>query len=328
MPVWLNDLLGPAAGAAITAVIVGLLGWRRARARAAALQLSKPVTFDAFLRANTAPYPRRWRLGWVTVNAGPPAWRPRFSLRRRPVVLPMSAVVDQIRGLAGIRERIIVNPGCRIIVASAGDVNLELAVFPIDLSTARQALESGYAQLLPVVGESPSRLEIGRVAEVVLDVVNAEHPGGVDSVSVTITGEGTDVQIVLIPHRQLGGFSLCVWADDRGIDVLWAAVHDLSTHDEIDLGVRTANIPRTGDWAGALRRSIADELARPITVKVRRGLLGHKLTCSISVDGQIKTMLIGRAPATRGSLNRTTLMSSNPLASGVPVPLENWRRWA
>jgi len=286
--------------------------------------VGKPFTFDASLRANTAPYPRRWRAGWVTVNAGPPTWKPRFSLIRRRLVLPTSATVEQIRDVDGVREGMSVSPGCRVIVARAGDLKLEVAVFPIDVSTARQALESGSAGgTLPL-----SDLKMRRIAEVVFETIDAQHPGSVDRDSVTVTGEGSKVEIILIPHRQLGGFGLGVWADLSGIRTFWAAVLDLSTHDEIDLGVTTGHIQWTGDWAGALRRLITDEMARPITVKVMRGLLGHKLTCSVTVNGQIKAMFIGRVPAMHGGPDRTTLMSSERLATGMPVPLENWRRWA
>ena len=148
MPGWLHDFLRAAAEpvivAALTAAVIGFVRRRRAQRRLVDLQIGKSVTFDASLRANTAPYPRRWRMGWLTVNAGPPTWRPRFSVMRRPVVLPMSAIVEQIR-TPSLREGLIVNTECRIIVARAGDVRLELAVFPVDLPTAQQALQSGSA---------------------------------------------------------------------------------------------------------------------------------------------------------------------------------------
>jgi hypothetical protein len=333
MPSWLSDFLSTVAVVAICVVVVAgisrFLDWSGYRKRPVDRQVGKPATFDASLRANRAPYPRRWRAGWLTVNSGPPTWKPRFSLLRRPVVLPASAAVEQIRDVAGLREAFSVNPVCRVILARAGDVNLELAVFPTDVPIARQALESGpTGGSLRPAGSGANHLDVGRVAEVVLEVVDAQDPRSVDMGSVTISGESTAVEIVLIPHRQLGGFSLGVWADERHIGLFWAAVIDLSTHDEIDLGVTTANIPWTGDWAGALRRSIADELARPITVDVRRGLLGPKLTCSVSVDGKVKTFLVGRAPEAHGGRDTTTLMSSKPLAIGLPVPLDNWWRWA
>jgi len=149
MPGWLADFLNTAAVGAISAVVLaavsGSLYMRRARKRLIDLQVGKPATFYASLRANTAPFPRRWRAGWLTVNAGPPSWRPRFSLIRRPIVLPMSATVEEIRAPAGLREGLIVNTESRIMVARAGDVTLELAVFPIDLRTAMQALETGSA---------------------------------------------------------------------------------------------------------------------------------------------------------------------------------------
>jgi hypothetical protein len=145
---FLNSAAQPLETGAIGLLVVIAFGlfidWRRARARLG-LGVGKPMTFDASLRANAAPYPRRWRMGWMTVNAGPPTWRPRFSVMRRPVGLPMSAVVEKIRA-PSLREGLIVNTECRIIVARAGDVNLELAVFPPDLPAAQQALESGSAR--------------------------------------------------------------------------------------------------------------------------------------------------------------------------------------
>jgi hypothetical protein len=47
-------------------------------------------------------------------------------------------------------EALIVNTECRVIVARSGDVKVELAVFPIDVPTACQALESGSAGTLAV----------------------------------------------------------------------------------------------------------------------------------------------------------------------------------
>jgi len=154
MPGWLsdhlNDLAVGAISSAVVAAFTGFLYVRRARQRVIDLQLWKPVTFDASLRGNTAPYPRRWRLGWLTVNAGPPTWKPRFSLIRKRVVLPMSATVEEVRAPAGLWEALIVNTECRVIVARSGDVKVELAVFPIDVPTACQALESGSAGTLAV----------------------------------------------------------------------------------------------------------------------------------------------------------------------------------
>jgi hypothetical protein len=63
---------------------------------------------------------------------------------RRPIVLPMSANVERIRQ-PSLKEGLIVNTECRVIVAHADGVKLELAVFPVDLPTARQAIESGSA---------------------------------------------------------------------------------------------------------------------------------------------------------------------------------------
>ncbi len=70
MPGWLTDFLNTVAQhletGAIGLVVVIAFGffieWIRARARLG-LQVGKPMTFDASLRANARPYPRRWRMG-------------------------------------------------------------------------------------------------------------------------------------------------------------------------------------------------------------------------------------------------------------------------
>jgi hypothetical protein len=145
MPGWLRqDLLVGAITAVLSAIVAGIINRRRARARLVALQVGKTVSLDASLRGDAAPHPRRWRVGRLTVNAGPPTWRPRFSVMRRPIVLPMSANVERIRQ-PSLREGLIVNTECHIIVAHAEGVTLELAVFPVDLPTARQAIQSGSA---------------------------------------------------------------------------------------------------------------------------------------------------------------------------------------
>lgn len=143
MPRWLIDLISIAVGAALAAVILGFLRrWGLAR-REAALREGRPTSFQAFLRANVAPYPRRWRYGWVNVGFGPPSWKPRFSLRRRPVVLPASASIETIRRVAGLKEMLLTNPDCLVLHVRADHLRLELAIIAMDVPSALRALESG-----------------------------------------------------------------------------------------------------------------------------------------------------------------------------------------
>jgi hypothetical protein len=171
--------------------------------------------------------------------------------------------------------------------------------------------------------------KVGRIAEVVFEILDVQRPGNVDRESIMVTGERSEVEIVLIPHRQLGGFSLGVWADPGGIDVFWAGVDDLSTHDAIDLGLKVDRVPWNEGWQRQLQDLLTKELARPITLTVKRRPLRRQLECMISVKGRKKTMTIGKAPDARERPDEaTTLMGSEPLTAGAPVPLENWRRWA
>src|SRR5205823_15111305 len=120
MPDWLREILTVAVAAVITAALLGFLRSRGARARRADLRAGKPLKFDAFLRADAAPYPRRWRLGWLMIGIGPPMWKPRFSLLRRPLALPVSARVEQARRRGGLSETVFDTPARRIIVPRPG----------------------------------------------------------------------------------------------------------------------------------------------------------------------------------------------------------------
>jgi len=128
--------------AVIGGMLVGIYGaWLAARRRKAYLA-GRPASVDVFFRANVAPYPRRWRIGWLTVGYGPPSWKPRFGFTRPRMPLPTSATVDQIRPPKGIREGNLFNVETRIIVARAGDVNLEFAIPKRDIPVVLAALES------------------------------------------------------------------------------------------------------------------------------------------------------------------------------------------
>jgi len=143
MPRWLIDLISAVVAAVLTAVIIGFLRRRSLARREAALQEGKQTSFEAFIRGKVAPYPRRWRYGWVNVGLGTPSWKPRFSLRRRPVVLPVSARIESIRHVAGFMEMFATNPDCSVFHVRAEDVDFELAVMAMDVASALRALQSG-----------------------------------------------------------------------------------------------------------------------------------------------------------------------------------------
>jgi len=143
MPQWLSDAIQLGIAALITATLLGYLRRRGVARRQSALREGRPTSFEAFLRGNAPPYPRRWRYGWVEVGLGLPTWKPRFSIVRRPIPLPASATVESIRPVSGLVEGILTNPDCAVIVVRAGDVSLELGVVKIDVPTALESLASG-----------------------------------------------------------------------------------------------------------------------------------------------------------------------------------------
>ncbi len=143
MPQWLSDAIPLVTGAIITSIVLGYLRRRGVARRQTALREGRPASFEAFLRGNVPPYPRRWRYGWVEVDLTLPSWRPRFSIIRRSIPLPASATVESIRRVSGLVEEILTNPDCVVMVVRAGDVRLELAVVRVDVPTALEALASG-----------------------------------------------------------------------------------------------------------------------------------------------------------------------------------------
>jgi len=153
-------------------------------------------------------------------------------------------------------------------------------------------------------------------------VLESSRQASVDRDSVVATGEGAETQIVLVPHRQLGGFCLVVWEIAQGAEMWWARVADLSTHDQLDLGIRV----RSTDIAG-LHDNLLEELERPITLMARRRWLGRGLYCAITVAGKVHTTHITQAPAAFTGPEETSLASSKPVSVSVAVPIENWRRW-
>src|SRR5215470_15093264 len=142
MPGWLAPIVEGAVAAIISAVLVAWIRRRLAARHRLALASGRPFRFDASLQGNVAPYPRHFRAGWVYVGVGAPVWKPRFSVVRRPIHLPMAAVVDEVRQLSGLGEILRVDSACRVIVARAGDVQLDLAVLPREVITVLQAFKS------------------------------------------------------------------------------------------------------------------------------------------------------------------------------------------
>jgi hypothetical protein len=164
-------------------------------------------------------------------------------------------------------------------------------------------------------------------------VLEQLRPQNLDPSAVTLTGEGDSVEIVILPHRDLGGVALVLWTDRNGTELLWAGIGDLSTHDDIDLGVGVARIPHEGTWIAGLADALAGELKRPIRLKQRRGLFGRRrVDCYVTIDSKMNWLAVLRPRSAPGVAGRRLPDISTSLASGPELPfsmapkLESWRR--
>jgi len=142
MPGWLVGNLHFVVAAVVAAALLAVYHRWRASSLRRHVRLGGEVTFNAWLRGSAAPYPRRWREGQVHLGFGAPSWKPRLGIVRRPVALPMSAVVQQIRRVSGVREIFSVDANCMVIVAHGDDATMELGVHTNELASVVQALES------------------------------------------------------------------------------------------------------------------------------------------------------------------------------------------
>ena len=153
------------------------------------------------------------------------------------------------------------------------------------------------------------------LAELVGSVLEERRPGNVDPAGPISTNEGPEVEIVIVPHRDLDGVSLVAWTNQRAARLMWAHVGDLSTHDDLDLGVVVERITFEGDWHGRVREALSAELGRPILLRRRRGLLGTQLVdCWIVMAGKNKRIGVLRpAKNQRGAEKEmTTSLSGGP----------------
>jgi len=142
MPGWLLQNLHFVVAAIVTAVLLGVYyRWRAAALRRAVLS-GAPVTFNAFLRGPAAPYPRRWREGKVQLGFGAPVWKPHLAILRRPVELPLSAVVKEMRPVSCMREILSISADYIVLLVQADETTIELAVRSAELMSVLQALES------------------------------------------------------------------------------------------------------------------------------------------------------------------------------------------
>lgn len=126
-------------------------------------------------------------------------------------------------------------------------------------------------------------------------------PRQVDPALCAVTSGGRSTLIVLIPHRSLGGLTLAVTVTERFATVSWASIHDLASHDDLDLTREVYLFNRDDDeesmWLAAVA-GLREQLSRRFILRVRSTASGIPLSASChfaGADGRLRR--IGRLPA-------------------------------
>lgn len=171
----------------------------------------------------------------------------------------------------------------------------------------------------------------GPVLDRLRAVLGQVRPSQVLPHEITVTGERAPVCIVLIPHRALGGLSLAVWSDANWVRMVWCQVTDLRRHDEIDLGIEAWNQPRTAPNALALlTEAFPAELFRRIHVRFLPKKRAYE--CLVEMLEEPRPIgLVGRrlqGGEFMATSVETSLSGEYDIGPGLPVPIDNWRKWA
>jgi hypothetical protein len=179
---------------------------------------------------------------------------------------------------------------------------------------------------------------VNHALDLVRQVIDAEQPRNIDSASVTVTGEGHEVGIILLPHQDLGGYSLVLWFDVRQFSLLWAGVTDLERHDDLDLGRHAVRLDGASRGSNeAVRAALSAELRRPIRATLRRTRIRRRwqLSCGVELSGRWSdTYVCDVAPPSVAGAETivdagiTSLMGPGRTEMRWPVPLAAWHRWA
>ena len=127
------------------------------------------------------------------------------------------------------------------------------------------------------------------------------QPRQVDPALCAVTAGGRSTLILLIPHRSLGGLTLAVTVTERFATVSWASIHDLASHDDLDLTREVYLFNRDDDeemmWGPAVA-GLREQLSRRFILRVRSTAGGIPLSASCylaGADGRMRR--IGRLPA-------------------------------
>jgi hypothetical protein len=160
----------------------------------------------------------------------------------------------------------------------------------------------------------------------------------IDESETALTGEGSHVLIVLIPHRALGGVSIVVWLDANGAQVTWAQVSCLETHDSLDLGILVGRFrfrsfrSKVVDFSPALD-CIRSQITGPVTLRCfgdeRASILIRddkgKLREVGEISKRVQPDVIGPVAPVREAI--IYLTDSEPPPVTAPSGVDEWFNW-
>jgi hypothetical protein len=168
--------------------------------------------------------------------------------------------------------------------------------------------------------------------------LDANQPLNLNRAAVTVVHEGPRVGIILLPHQDLGGYSLVLSIYERQVVFGWAGVTDLKYHDDIDLGREVLRIDR-GTAAGddSIAAAIASEFSRPIRVILRQTRIRKRwqLFCAVERSSRWLESYVAdiQAPDIEHTGREVDAGITSLLGPGrprirQPVPLAAWHRLA
>jgi hypothetical protein len=114
------------------------------------------------------------------------------------------------------------------------------------------------------------------------------QPRQVDPALCAVTAGGQSTLIVLLPHRSLGGLTLAITVTDRFATVSWTSIHDLASHDDLDLTREVYLFNREGQGDGMWRAAVTglrEQLMRRFILRVRATSDGIPLSASCHLAG-------------------------------------------
>src|SRR5439155_1107678 len=82
------------------------------------------------------------------------------------------------------------------------------------------------------------------------EVLRYEQAENVDREAITVEGEGPELEIVVIPHRDLGGLSLVVVNDEFETYLRWADI-GAYFHEDVDMATQAGRLTHLGEWRTA-----------------------------------------------------------------------------